>query len=276
EDADTPTKEEYEVAKLLRFNIPILKKAKLMGMAVQYFLALCHEVLSANQHPSMLMPCQTPRRQAASQRVNSQASPNRNLVSTTQQPFLSLLRCWRQEASSGPQQHGWEKTQDRDKKKKKAQDETEEDSEKAEKKPKKEKKSKRGKEDEKEESSSKEKESAGEGPREEEEKETTLEMADQQFFMDGDELLVFVGFILSLCIVQRVLFAVVWLVTFGKHHFWLLPNLTEDVGFFESFKPFYKHDACPGKKDKADKEKTDGSGGNSEDGTKGQGGRRGR
>lgn len=67
-----------------------------------------------------------------------------------------------------------------------------------------------------------------------------------------------------------MLFAVVWLVTFGKHHFWLLPNLTEDVGFFESFKPFYKHDACPGKKDKADKEKTDGSGGNSEDGTKGQ------
>ena len=28
----------------------------------------------------------------------------------------------------------------------------------------------------------------------------------------------------------------------GKHHFWLLPNLTEDVGFFESFVPLYKHD----------------------------------
>lgn len=29
--------------------------------------------------------------------------------------------------------------------------------------------------------------------------------------------------------------------TWGKHHFWLLPNLTEDCGFFESFKPFYSH-----------------------------------
>ena len=29
--------------------------------------------------------------------------------------------------------------------------------------------------------------------------------------------------------------------TFGKHHFWLLPNLTEDMGFFDSFKPLYKH-----------------------------------
>ena len=73
--------------------------------------------------------------------------------------------------------------------------------------------------------------------------------------------------------VQRVLFAVTWLVTFGKHHFWLLPNLTEDVGFFESFKPFYKHDVCPGKKDKTEKDKTtnpEGSGGTTEDGTKEQ------
>ena len=41
EDADTPTKEEYEVAKFLRFNIPS-KEGKLMGMAVQYFLGKCH------------------------------------------------------------------------------------------------------------------------------------------------------------------------------------------------------------------------------------------
>lgn len=39
-----------------------------------------------------------------------------------------------------------------------------------------------------------------------------------------------------------VIFTIVWLITFGKHHFWLLPNLTEDVGFFESFWPLYKHD----------------------------------
>lgn len=34
---------------------------------------------------------------------------------------------------------------------------------------------------------------------------------------------------------------VVWTLTFGKHHFWLLPNLTEDVGFFASFVPLYEH-----------------------------------
>ena len=31
----------------------------------------------------------------------------------------------------------------------------------------------------------------------------------------------------------------------GKHHFWLFPNLTEDVGVIESFKPLYKHDIYP-------------------------------
>ena len=39
-----------------------------------------------------------------------------------------------------------------------------------------------------------------------------------------------------------VLFALVWTITFGRHHFWILPNLTEDVGFFESFWPIYKHE----------------------------------
>lgn len=38
------------------------------------------------------------------------------------------------------------------------------------------------------------------------------------------------------------MFALVWLVTFGRHHFWILPNLTEDVGFLESFWPLYKHE----------------------------------
>ena len=28
----------------------------------------------------------------------------------------------------------------------------------------------------------------------------------------------------------------------GKHHFWIFPNLTEDCGVIESFKPFIKHD----------------------------------
>lgn len=39
-----------------------------------------------------------------------------------------------------------------------------------------------------------------------------------------------------------ILFTVVWVLTLGKVSFWLLPNLTEDVGFFESFRPAYKCD----------------------------------
>ena len=42
--------------------------------------------------------------------------------------------------------------------------------------------------------------------------------------------------------VRLILFCIIWVFTLGKHHFWLLPNLTEDVGFFDSFKPLYKHD----------------------------------
>ena len=53
-----------------------------------------------------------------------------------------------------------------------------------------------------------------------------------------------------------ILFCIVWGATFGKHHFWFLPNLTEDVGFFDSFKPLYKHDVVSGEKeDGGDKNK---------------------
>lgn len=42
--------------------------------------------------------------------------------------------------------------------------------------------------------------------------------------------------------VRYVFFAIVWVCTWGKHHFWLLPNLTEECGFFESFVPLYTHE----------------------------------
>ena len=32
----------------------------------------------------------------------------------------------------------------------------------------------------------------------------------------------------------------------GKHHFWLFPNLLEDVGIIDSFKPLYQHDYTGG------------------------------
>lgn len=47
---------------------------------------------------------------------------------------------------------------------------------------------------------------------------------------------------LNLFSVRLILFCLIWLLTLGRHHFWLLPNLTEDVGFFESFRPLYKHE----------------------------------
>ena len=50
----------------------------------------------------------------------------------------------------------------------------------------------------------------------------------------------FLGTVLSLAVFKYILFAIIWMVTLGKLHFWLLPNLTEDVGFFESFAPLYK------------------------------------
>lgn len=57
-------------------------------------------------------------------------------------------------------------------------------------------------------------------------------------------------------IVRVVVFCVVWAVTFGKHHFWLLPNLTEDVGFFASFWPLYQYDYMGGKEDDEDEKES--------------------
>ncbi|KAH9529550.1 Translocation protein S62 [Dermatophagoides farinae] len=53
---------------------------------------------------------------------------------------------------------------------------------------------------------------------------------------------VFLFFIIALALLKLVVFAIVWALTFGRHHLWILPNLTEDVGFFESFWPLYKHE----------------------------------
>lgn len=67
----------------------------------------------------------------------------------------------------------------------------------------------------------------------------------------------FLVFILGLAVLRFVLFCVVWILTGGKHHFWLLPNLTEDVGFFASFWPLYDHEYKNGslEKDKNKKNK---------------------
>lgn len=50
----------------------------------------------------------------------------------------------------------------------------------------------------------------------------------------------FLVFLLALVVIRFILFCFIWIGSGGKHHFWFLPNLTEDVGFFDSFKPLYK------------------------------------
>lgn len=58
----------------------------------------------------------------------------------------------------------------------------------------------------------------------------------------------FLVFILVLTLLRFVVFCIVWVLTGSRHHFWLFPNLTEDVGFFASFWPLYQHDYVEGSK----------------------------
>ncbi|XP_059478257.1 translocation protein SEC62 [Neocloeon triangulifer] len=66
----------------------------------------------------------------------------------------------------------------------------------------------------------------------------------------------FLIFIIALAILRVLVFCLLWALTLGKHHLWLLPNLTEDVGFLPSFWPLYQYE-YKGKKsgDKSKKKK---------------------
>ncbi|CAK1579997.1 unnamed protein product [Parnassius mnemosyne] len=67
----------------------------------------------------------------------------------------------------------------------------------------------------------------------------------------------FLVMIIALAVLRVVVFCLVWILTLSRHHLWLLPNLTEDVGFFASFWPLYKYEyRGPGSEsDKASKNK---------------------
>ncbi|XP_069939407.1 translocation protein SEC62 isoform X4 [Cherax quadricarinatus] len=52
----------------------------------------------------------------------------------------------------------------------------------------------------------------------------------------------FLGVILGLAVLRFIVFIIIWVLTMGIHHLWLLPNLTEDVGFFASFWPLYHYE----------------------------------
>jgi len=46
--------------------------------------------------------------------------------------------------------------------------------------------------------------------------------------------------LIALGLLKYVIFGILFLVTMGKLKLWIFPNLTEDVGFFESFVPMYE------------------------------------
>lgn len=49
----------------------------------------------------------------------------------------------------------------------------------------------------------------------------------------------FLGGIIALALIKYILYTVIYVLTVGKVELWIFPNLTEDVGFFESFLPVY-------------------------------------
>ncbi|KAK0393011.1 hypothetical protein QR680_000015 [Steinernema hermaphroditum] len=55
------------------------------------------------------------------------------------------------------------------------------------------------------------------------------------------------GLLIGVAVARTILFAIIWVATLGKHKLWILPNLTEDCGFFESFQPLYSYEYCPGR-----------------------------
>jgi len=60
----------------------------------------------------------------------------------------------------------------------------------------------------------------------------------------------FLVFIIVLAVIKYILFVLMFILTAGKLKLWIFPNLTEDVGFFESFVPVYVYTYDKPKKDK--------------------------
>jgi len=60
----------------------------------------------------------------------------------------------------------------------------------------------------------------------------------------------FLVFIIVLAIIKYIIFVLLFIGSAGKLKFWIFPNLTEDVGFFESFWPIYVYTYDKPKKEK--------------------------
>merc|ERR1711915_741473 len=60
----------------------------------------------------------------------------------------------------------------------------------------------------------------------------------------------FLVFVIVLAIIKYIIFVLLFIGSAGKLKFWIFPNLTEDVGFFESFWPIYVYTYDKPKKEK--------------------------
>ncbi|KAF7637160.1 hypothetical protein Mgra_00003331 [Meloidogyne graminicola] len=54
------------------------------------------------------------------------------------------------------------------------------------------------------------------------------------------------GLYLGLALARTILFAIICVCSLGRHYLWVLPNLLEECGFFESFQPFYTYEYVHG------------------------------
>lgn len=276
EDGNKCTKEEYAVAKHLRFNVPV-KNSKFVAMGEEVKAFFAKDAVDA------LLESKWAKDTSGDIQITDRKSCV-NLMNIFLQKglFHRAVKVERKKDKS-----------DKAKKKKKDDDAIEE-----EKKSKKDKKVKAivdGQENEtkaEEKKKDKKDEDKKDDKKEEKkkkERKLKLNMHDDQLFIDGDNIYVwiydpipaktfiigllmvvgvvafclfplwpdemrigvyylslvgasFVGFVLFLVILKQILFCCMWVLTFGKIHFWIFPNLTEDVGVIESFKPFYMYE----------------------------------
>ncbi|XP_014671713.1 PREDICTED: translocation protein SEC62-like [Priapulus caudatus] len=277
--SEEPSKVEYAVAKHLRFNLAC-KKSTMYSNKVDYF--------TASKAVDMLLDSKW-----------ATGKGKEELLFTTRQSCVDYLdRLLQKQLFHRAHKVVKRKPGERDVKRKKKDAKEEGKKDKATKEDEDDTKETIEKERPKEEKESEAEKKDGEGtPKKKEKKKVKLEMHDQQVFLDGKDVYVwiydpvppktfimgllivlgaiavclfplwppevrlgvyylsilaasFVGSIIALAIFRVALFGFVWLVTLGRHYFWLFPNLLEDVGFFDSFKPFYHYEYRPPGADK--------------------------
>lgn len=72
-------------------------------------------------------------------------------------------------------------------------------------------------------------------------------------------LLCIVAGLIGIFIIRAIIFVIIWSITMGKISFWLFPNLNEDLGVIESFKPLYSLKKRKTKKSKKSKDSNENS-----------------